>query len=177
MLTEKLGIKVFTLNYFQKSDTNMRSYLCRGNGSHIWLFYVLASSIPHGNVSWLVVKMKGGVPWPISLCKLEAGSALADIERRARLDLWPRPVVWPNYCFEFKKAVSFMHRTMSVLKNIKKQRNECYNFITWKWKPETWISNRHWTLKKISIYIMKNSRKGLKIIYLQYICNTTRTNS
>ena len=24
---------------------------------------------------------------------------------------------------------------------------------------------------------MKNSRKGLKIIYLQYICNTTRTNS
>ena len=35
----------------------------------------------------LVVKMKGGVPWPISLCKLEAGSALAEIEKRARLDL------------------------------------------------------------------------------------------
>ena len=127
MLTEKLGIKVFTLNYVQKSDTNMRSYLCRGNGSHIWLFYDLASSIPRGNVSWLVVKMKGGVPWPISLCKLEAGSALAEIERRARLDLWPRPVVWPNYCFEFKKAVSFMHRTVSVLKNIK---NNVTNVIT-----------------------------------------------
>ena len=127
MLTEKLGIKVFTLNYVQKSDTNMRSYLCRGNGSHIWLFYDLASSIPRGNVSWLVVKMKGGVPWPISLCKLEAGSALAEIERRARLYLWPRPVVWPNYCFEFKKAVSFMHRTVSVLKNIK---NNVTNVIT-----------------------------------------------
>ena len=127
MLTEKLGIKVFTLNYVQKSDTNMRSYLCRGNGSHIWLFYDLASSIPRGNVSWLVVKMKGGVPWPISLCKLEAGSALAEIERRARLDLWPRPAVWPNYCFEFKKAVSFMHRTVSVLKNIK---NNVTNVIT-----------------------------------------------
>ena len=127
MFTEKLGIKVFTLNYVQKSDTNMRSYLCRGNGSHIWLFYDLASSISRGNVSWLVVKMKGGVPWPISLCKLEAGSALAEIERRARLDLWPRPVVWPNYCFEFKKAVSFMHRTVSVLKNIK---NNVTNVIT-----------------------------------------------
>ena len=128
IFTEKLGIKVFTLNYVQKSDTNMRSYLCRGNGSHIWLFYDLASSIPRGNVSWLVVKMKGGVPWPISLCKLEAGSALAEIERRARLDLWPRPVVWPNYCFEFKKAVSFMHRTVSVLKNVK---NNVTNVITW----------------------------------------------
>ena len=71
--------------------------------------------------------MKGGVPWPISLCKLEAGSALAEIEKRARLDLWPRSVVWPNYCFEFKKAVSFMHRTVSVLKNIK---NNVTNVIT-----------------------------------------------
>ena len=35
MLTEKLGIKVFTFNYVQKSDTNMRSYLSRGDGSHI----------------------------------------------------------------------------------------------------------------------------------------------
>ena len=35
----------------KKSGTNMCSYLCRGNGSHIWLFYDLASSIRHGNVS------------------------------------------------------------------------------------------------------------------------------
>ena len=41
MLTEKLEIKVFTLNYIQKSDTNMGSYLSRGNGSHVWLFYDL----------------------------------------------------------------------------------------------------------------------------------------
>ena len=45
MLTD-LRIKVFTLIYVQKSDTTMRSYLCRGNGSHVWLFYDLASSIP-----------------------------------------------------------------------------------------------------------------------------------
>ena len=32
---------------------------------------------------WRVVKMKGGVPWPISLCKLEAGSSSTEIERRA----------------------------------------------------------------------------------------------
>ena len=71
--------------------------------------------------------MKGGVPWPISLCKLEAGSALAEIEKRARLDLLPRSVVWPNYCFEFKRAVSFMHHTVSVLKKIK---NNVTNVIT-----------------------------------------------
>ena len=71
--------------------------------------------------------MKGGVPWPISLCKLEAGSALAEIEKRARLDLWPRSVVWPNYCFEFKSVVSFMHHTVSVLKKIK---NNVTNVIT-----------------------------------------------
>ena len=71
--------------------------------------------------------MKGGVPWPISLCKLEAGSALAEIEKRARLDLWPRSVVWPNYCFKFKRAVSFMHHTVSVLKKIK---NNVTNVIT-----------------------------------------------
>ena len=41
MLIEKLEIKVFTLNYIQKSDTNMCSYLSRGNGSHVWLFYDL----------------------------------------------------------------------------------------------------------------------------------------
>ena len=41
MLPEKLEIKVFTLNYIQKSDTNMGSYLSRGNGSHVWLFYDL----------------------------------------------------------------------------------------------------------------------------------------
>ena len=35
MLTEKLEIKVFTLNYIQKSDANMGSYLSRGNGSHV----------------------------------------------------------------------------------------------------------------------------------------------
>ena len=39
MLTEKLEIKVFTLNYIKKSDTSMGSYLSRGNGSHVWLFY------------------------------------------------------------------------------------------------------------------------------------------
>ena len=56
MLTEKLRIKLFTLNYVQKSDTTMRSYLCRGNGSHVRLFYDLASSIPRGNVSKKVTK-------------------------------------------------------------------------------------------------------------------------
>ena len=39
------------LPYIKKSGTNMCSYLCRGNGSHVWLFYDLASSILHGNVS------------------------------------------------------------------------------------------------------------------------------
>ena len=34
----------------------MRSYLCRGNGSHVRLFYDLASSIPRGNVSKKVTK-------------------------------------------------------------------------------------------------------------------------
>ena len=40
----------------QKSDTTMRSYLCRGNGRHVWLFYDLASSIRDENVSNKVTK-------------------------------------------------------------------------------------------------------------------------
>ena len=71
--------------------------------------------------------MKGGVPWPISLCKLEAGSVLAEIERRARLDLWPTSVVWPNYCFEFKKAVFFYASHCFSIENIK---NNVTNVIT-----------------------------------------------
>ena len=40
----------------KKSDTTMRSYLCRGNGRHVWLFYDLASSIRDENVSNKVTK-------------------------------------------------------------------------------------------------------------------------
>ena len=36
----------------------MRSYLSRGDGSHILLFYDLASSIPRGNVSKKVTKTR-----------------------------------------------------------------------------------------------------------------------
>ena len=32
-----------------------------------------------------VVKMKQRVPWPINLCKLEAGNAPTEIERRAHI--------------------------------------------------------------------------------------------
>ena len=37
----------------------------------------------NGELQRRVVKMKQGVPWPINLCKLEAGNSPTEIERRA----------------------------------------------------------------------------------------------
>ena len=80
------------------------------------------------------------------LCKLEAGSASADIERKARLicklSLWfGQPALLAQTAdrqqrrlwfgkivvLKLKKSVSVMHRNLSILKNIK---NNEMNVIT-----------------------------------------------
>ena len=39
----------------------------------------------NGELQRRVVKMKQGVPWPINLCKLEAGNSPTEFERRAHI--------------------------------------------------------------------------------------------
>ena len=45
-----------------------------------------------------------------------------------------------------------MHRSLSILINIKNIVKNVITFFYMEMKEERWISNRHWTLKKIDLH-------------------------